>query len=171
MIHGYKKYGMSLLLLIMLTGVGNYAYTDSMTPSLKDRVQRLEDIESIRTLLVEYGRDLDKRDLVAYSHLFADDGIWEGGMGKAQSPKAIEKLVRDGFSKLPPRHNDFHLMTSMDIKITGPHSATAWSRWTYVVQGEDGKPTPLLAGHYEDTLTKVNGAWKFQHRHAYTDVK
>lgn len=167
----YVKYGLSLLTLLLLAGVGNHAYTASKVPSLKARVQRLEDIENIRTLLVEYGRNLDKRDLVTYSNLFAKDGIWEGGMGKAQSPEAIEKLVRDGFAKLPTRHNDYHIMSSMDIKITGPGSATAWSRWTYMVQGDDGKPTPLLAGHYEDVLTKVDGVWKFKHRHTFTDVK
>jgi len=167
----YKKYGFCLALAVILAGIGNYAYTDILAPTLEARVQRLEDIENIRALLVEYGRDLDKRDLVAYSHLFAKDGIWEGGMGKAQSPAGIERLVRGGFAKLPPRHNDFHIMSSMDIRITGPDSAVAWSRWTYVVQGKDGKPTPFLAGHYEDVLTKVDGVWKFQHRHAFDDVK
>jgi len=167
----YGKHGLALLLAVIFAGAGNIAYTASSDPSIEARVQRLEDIENIRALLVEYGRDLDKRDLVAYSHLFAKDGIWEGGMGKAQSPAGIEKLVRDGFAKLPPRHNDFHIMSSMDIRITGPDSAVAWSRWTYVVQGKDGKPTPFLAGHYEDVLTKVDGVWKFQHRHAFDDVK
>ena len=101
-----------------------------MTDSLQDKIQRLEDIENIRSLLVEYGQLLDKRELGAYSRLFANDGIWEGGMGKAQTPEGIEKLVRDGFAKLPPRENDYHLMSSVDIKITGSDSATAWQRET-----------------------------------------
>lgn len=144
---------------------------NNMTDSLQEKVQRLEDIESIRSLLVEYGVLLDKRDLGAYSRLFVDDGIWEGGMGKAQTPEGIEKLVRDGFAKLPPRENDYHLMSSVDIRITGPDSATAWSRWTYMIQGDDGRPTPLLAGHYEDVLAKVDGKWKFQYRLAAIDVR
>jgi len=142
-----------------------------MTDSLQDKIQRLEDIENIRSLLVEYGQLLDKRELGAYSRLFTDDGIWEGGMGKAQTPKAIEKLVRDGFARLLPREHDYHLMSSMDIKITGSDSATAWSRWTYMIRSEDGRPMPLLAGHYEDVLTKVNGVWKFRYRLAATDVQ
>jgi len=142
-----------------------------MTDSLQDKVQRLEDIENIRSLLVEYGQLLDKRDLGAYSRLFTDDGIWEGGMGKAQTPEGIEKVVRDGFSKLPPRENDYHLMSSVDIRVTGSDSATAWSRWTYMIQGEDGRPTPLLAGHYDDVLAKVNGVWKFKYRNAVIDVR
>jgi hypothetical protein len=37
-------------------------------------IQRLGDIEEIRTLLLNYGRLLDDRKLVDYSQLFARDG-------------------------------------------------------------------------------------------------
>ena len=52
------------------------------TASLAARLQRLEDTEEIRTLLLDYGRLLDLRDLAGYSRLFAKDGecrrIWIG---------------------------------------------------------------------------------------------
>jgi hypothetical protein len=52
--------------------------------SLAARVQRLEDQEEIRMLLVDYGRSLDARDFVKYSSLFAKDGEWSGGFGTAK---------------------------------------------------------------------------------------
>ena len=45
------------------------------------RIKRLEDIQEIQTLLLNYGRNLDARDFKAYSLLFARDGVWQGGMG------------------------------------------------------------------------------------------
>jgi hypothetical protein len=47
--------------------------------SLAARVQRLEDQEEIRMLLVDYGRSLDARDFAKYASLFAKDGEWSGG--------------------------------------------------------------------------------------------
>ena len=47
--------------------------------SLAARLQRLEDIEEIRTVLLNYGRFLDARDFAAYSRLFAKDGEWVAG--------------------------------------------------------------------------------------------
>ena len=44
--------------------------------ALSARMQRLEDMEEIRTVLLNYGRYLDARDFGAYSRLFAKDGEW-----------------------------------------------------------------------------------------------
>ena len=65
--------------------------------SLLARVQRIEDADEIRTLLLDYGRFLDARDFAAYSRLFTKDGEWVGGMGTVQGPAAIQALM-------PPRY-------------------------------------------------------------------
>ena len=65
--------------------------------------------------------------------------------------------------------HSFRIMSSMDIQVDGD-TATAWSHWTWVIAGGDGKPHTELAGHYEDTLVRVNGEWKFKSRHAFTEV-
>ena len=49
--------------------------------SLAARLQRLEDVEEIQALLLDYGRLLDSRDLPGYSRLFAKEGEWVGGFG------------------------------------------------------------------------------------------
>lgn len=58
-------------------------------PSISSRVERLEDIEEIRTVLTDYGRFLDARDFAAYARLFAKDGEWVGGFGTVKGPAAI----------------------------------------------------------------------------------
>ena len=79
----------SLLLLLALLPLA--AQQDNK--SLAARVQRLEDIEEIRTVLLDYGRFLDSRDFAAYSRLFAKDGEWVGGFGTVQGPAAIQAFM------------------------------------------------------------------------------
>ena len=135
------------------------------------RLRKLEAVEAIRTLLVRYGRELDKRDFAAYGALFAQDGSWKGGMGTATGPDEIAKMVAAGFGRMEPSlyTSSNHVMSSFDINVAGD-TATAWSRWTWVVVGADGKPRPERAGHYEDTLIRERGEWKFKSRQAFTEI-
>lgn len=152
-------------------GIGSLAYTADNAAPLKMRLQQLEDREAIRALLVEYGRALDKRDFPAYGALFARDGSWKGGMGTATSPDAIAKMVEAGFGRMSPSlyESSNHVMTSFDVDVSGD-GATAWSRWLWVVVGADGKPQVERAGHYEDTLVREDGQWKFKSRQAFTEI-
>jgi hypothetical protein len=62
---------------VFVSGATVSAQTQSKAPkgaSVEARLQRLEDMEEIRLLLLDYGRLLDARDLAAYSRLFAKYG-------------------------------------------------------------------------------------------------
>jgi hypothetical protein len=135
------------------------------------RTRKLEDVAAIQSLLVHYGRELDKRDFKAYGALFAQDGSWKGGMGTATGPDAIAKMVAAGFERMAPSlyEKSFHSMTSFDVAVSGD-TATAWSRWTWFVVGADGRPRPERAGHYEDTFVRERGEWKFKSRQAFTEI-
>jgi hypothetical protein len=152
----------------VLAGV---ARTASTSGSTEQRLRKLEDTEAIRELLIAYGRALDKRDFKGYGQLFAQQGSWKGGMGAATGPANIAKMVQDGFSKMPPAlyENSNHVMTSLAIEVNGDE-AQAWSRWLWVVHGADNKPRLERGGHYEDTLVRENGQWKFKHREAFTEI-
>jgi len=136
--------------------------------SVSARVQRLEDIEEIRTLLLNYGRFLDARDFGAYSRLFAKDGEWVGGFGSVQGPPAIQVLMEKNIPG-PNRGNTYHVLTNFIIDVQG-NTATAWSRWAFVTPGADGKPVIAQGGHYDDTLIRENGRWKFKRRVAANDI-
>jgi len=137
--------------------------------SIATRLQRLEDIEEIRTLLLDYGRFLDARDLPAYSRLFAKDGEWVGGFGSAQGPAGILAFMEKNLGTGPNRNNSFHILSNFEIDVKGD-AATAWSRWTFVVPGADGKPVISQSGRYDDTLIRENGRWKFKRRVASNDI-
>jgi ketosteroid isomerase-like protein len=135
------------------------------------RLRTTQDVQAIESLLVHYGRELDKRDYKAYGALFAQDGTWKGGMGFATGPEAIGKMVAAGFEKMSPSlyEKSYHSMTSFDVQVNGD-AATAWSRWTWIVVGADGRPRLERAGHYEDTLVRERGEWKFKSRQAFTEI-
>ena len=151
--------------------LGSVAHRATGADTADARVRKLEDVEAIQSLLVHYGRELDKRDFKAYGALFAQDGSWKGGMGSATGPDAIAKMVAAGFDRMDPAlyKNSYHAMTSFDVEVSGD-TATAWSRWTWIVVGADGKPRPERAGYYEDTLVREHGAWKFKSRQAFTEI-
>lgn len=139
--------------------------------STATRIQRLEDIEEIRTLLTDYGRYLDAHDLVAYSHLFAADGEWVGGFGTGKGPAGIQALMEKnlGVAMKAKPGSTYHLLTNFLITVQGD-TATAWSRWNFVVTSADNRPSILYGGHYDDTLVRENGRWKFERRAAVTDI-
>jgi hypothetical protein len=139
--------------------------------SLEQRLQKLEDIEEIRTLMIAYGRALDKRDFAAYGALFAREGSWKGGMGGATGPENIASMVEAGFARMDPKMytDSNHVMTSMDIHVDGD-SATAWSRWLWVIPGDDDRPLVQRGGYYEDVFIREDGHWKFKLRQAVTEI-
>ena len=137
-------------------------------PSIASRLQRLEDIEEIRTVLQNYGRFLDARDFGAYSRLFAKDGEWAGGFGTVKGPAAIQAFMEKNIAG-PNEGNTYHILSNFEIEVHGD-TATAWSRWAYITPGTDGKPVIAQGGRYDDTLVRENGAWKFKRRVASNDI-
>jgi SnoaL-like protein len=138
------------------------------TQSLSSRIQRLEDTEEIRTLLLNYGRYLDARDFAAYSLLFAKDGEWAGGFGSVKGPAAIRAFMEKNIPGPNQAHN-YHVLTNFVIDVHGD-TATAWSRWTFVVPGPDKRPVMAQGGRYDDSLVREHGHWKFKRRVAGNDI-
>jgi uncharacterized protein (TIGR02246 family) len=142
------------------------------TPAARDantRLQQLEDKEEIRTLLLDYGRFLDLRDLAAYSRLFAKDGEWVGGFGSVRGPQEILAFMQKNLGTGPNRGNTFHILSNFEI-VVDRDTATAWSRWTFITPGADGKPVLSQAGRYDDVLVREDGHWKFKRRVASNDI-
>jgi hypothetical protein len=133
------------------------------------RLRGLEDREGIRRLLTDYGRFLDQRNFAAFSQLFAErEGEWIGGMGKAKGSQAIRKLMEDSIGTRSDNSN-FHLFTNESIDLNGDR-ATAYTKWMFVVRGDANRPQPVYLGHYEDSLIRENGKWKFLRRIVHSDI-
>jgi ketosteroid isomerase-like protein len=135
------------------------------------RLQQLEDVEAIRQLLNAYGRTLDARDFRAYAELFAENGVWIGGFGSVQGRAAIqaemEKQIGTGLQR--PGSSNHHIFMNESIEVYGD-TATALSKWLFLITGEGNRPVPVYLGHYADQLVKVQGVWKFKRRVVYADI-
>lgn len=142
-----------------------------LVSDLEKRVQRIEDHQAVLDVLVRYGRLLDEKDLVGYSNLFADDGVWEGGIGSATGPEGIQEMLETVFGRVEPGQYgaDYHIMSDFEIDVNGD-TAVSWSRWTWIIESEEGKPIGQRSGHYEDELVKLNGEWKFKYRLTVTEL-
>src|SRR5688572_4717483 len=149
-----------------------YAAAQSARPadaaSLAARLMKFEDKEEIQNLLLDYGRHLDSRDFGAYSRLFAKDGEWSGGLGSVSGPANIQAFMEKSIGTGPNRSKNYHLLSNFVITVNGD-TATAWSRWAFVVPGERGAVISQ-AGRYDDTLVREDGRWKFKRRAASNDT-
>jgi ketosteroid isomerase-like protein len=144
----------------------------------EQRLRRLEDLEQIRQLFVEYSRVLDKQDFAAYGALFAADGEFiatpQEGLQQARGPAAIQALVEAMPGSLlgSAPGDDFHVVINplIELDADDPDRARAEVTWLYVVKGEDGLPSPAKLGHYDDKLVREDGRWRFLRREAPTDI-
>ena len=155
--------------ILMLAACALLTPAAAQSASLAARIQKLEDVEEIRTLLTDYGRLLDARDLVSYSKLFAKDGEWVGGFGSAKGPEGILAFMQKNLGTAPNRANNYHILSNFEIEVQGD-TATAWSRWAFIVPAADGKPSLAQGGRYQDKLVREDGRWKFQRREAFNDL-
>ena len=135
---------------------------------LAARIQRIEDTQEIERLLLNYGRHLDARDFKAYSLLFAKDGVWSGGMGTIQGPAAIQTFMEKAIPGPNAVHN-YHVLSNFVIDVKGD-TATAWSRWQFMVPGPNNTAVAAQSGRYDDTLVREDGRWKFKRRAASNDI-
>lgn len=136
--------------------------------ALAARIQRIEDTQDIERLLLNYGRHLDARDFTAYSLLFAKDGVWSGGMGTIQGPPAIQAFMEKAIPGPNAVHN-YHVLSNFMIDVNGD-TATAWSRWMFIVPGPNNTAVAAQSGRYDDTLVREDGRWKFKRRVASNDI-
>ena len=157
--------------MVLLTGVSVMTPalaqpTQAQFDALSARVQEVRDRLEIQQLIVEYGHLLDTHDLIGYSNLFAQDGEWIGGFGRAKGPKAILALMNKYIGTAPYDPNNvkgFHLLTNIVIHLDG-NRATVWSRIVYMVRNKDNRPEPAMGGHYDDVVVREEGRWKFLRR-------
>jgi uncharacterized protein (TIGR02246 family) len=141
-----------------------WSSSDPMPSPLEWRVQRNEDVQAIERLLLEYGRTLDARDFAAYTRLFAKDGEWQGALGTFRGPATIQAEMEKIFARASdiPKGSNFHVMSNFIIDVRGDR-ATADSLFVFYTM-DGARPTPAVAGRYQDVLVREDGQWRFLRR-------
>jgi uncharacterized protein (TIGR02246 family) len=136
--------------------------------ALAARLQRLEDLQEIHQLFVDYGRHLDSGALDAYADLFADDGeLLLGPVARARGRDEIKAVMAKALAA--SNGNSFHIISSPAVVLDGDR-ATSEVMWTVVERDADGKPSLGMIGRHVDDLVRERGRWRFQRRKGYVDI-
>jgi len=139
------------------------------SPTIEQRLQRVEDQLAIGRVLVDYSARQDARDYAGYVALFAKNGEWVSGKNVYRGRESILKMLLDLYGSPPPGYvnaDSYHIATNFQIDVEGDR-ATARSRHLLVMRGPKGEPTPALAGRYEDELIREDGQWRILRRVDY----
>lgn len=150
----------------------NLILADDERGDLDARLGRIEDELAVRRVLHDYGYHLDNGDWASYASLFAEKGRWEGGLGAAVGPEAIERMLEESLGssrESSELHETLHLMTNprIDIDADGVSSV---SKYTFVVTGGDESPELRIHAHYRDRLVEEDGEWKILERNVHHDI-
>ncbi len=145
-----------------------------MEQPFEARLARLEDLEEIRRLLLDYRRHLDGKDIRAYANLFAAEGEFIAGPAgeiRAKGPQGIFDLVEGmrGTLLTDAGGDDLHVAVNEVIELDGDR-AHVTSTWVYLIRGDGDVPEVSKIGHYDDVMTREDGRWKFLRRSAPMDI-
>jgi uncharacterized protein (TIGR02246 family) len=115
--------------------------------------------EAIATLLAEYCHLCDDGDFEGLADRFTDDGTFVFGDRTMTGRNA---LIRWFERTQSPERRGKHLTSNVAVTIDGDR-ATVVSDYVFLTK-VDGRPTPLIAGRYDDDLVRVDGRWRFRQR-------
>ena len=139
-----------------------------MSPTLEERLQRLEDILAIQQLFIDYGLALDAGDLDQYAQLFAKQGTVNlGPIGCATGRDEIRALMAQTLEGLVG--SSFHIVSSPQINFHG-ETATSQVMWTVIHRDKNGQPQVTMIGKHHDELIREDGEWKIQTRKGTVDI-
>jgi len=135
---------------------------------LAARLQRLEDLEAIRQLFIDYGYYLDHGMFEEYGQLFASDGeVLLGPIGRAKGPEAITALMTKTLGGR--QGNSYHVICNPVIHLDGDRATTDVT-WVVVTRSESGAATVSMLGRHKDVVVREGGRWKFQRREGHVDI-
>lgn len=136
--------------------------------ALTARLQRLEDLQEIRQLFVDYGHYLDRKDFASFATLFAREGeVLLGAMARAKGPEAIRAAMESALGgRAEP---SFHVIGNPIIELDGD-TAKSETPWVVVRQDADGKPVVPSIGRHKDVLIREDGRWRILRRAGYVDI-
>ncbi len=128
------------------------------------RVAALAEREAIDQLVAgDYPRALDAGNWDAYAATYTEDGelVLLGKSSKGRD------AIKSFLASQPAGARVIHVISNLSYKITGD-TAIGGAYWQDI-GNVNGAPGVVVAGHYDDSLRKVNGAWYFTKRSIVID--
>lgn len=132
------------------------------------RLHRLEDLEEIRRLYVDYGRHLDAGDAGGYASLFARDAkVRLGPVLRADGRAEIERAATDMLRRVREAGRSVHIIGTPAVEL---HGDTATGECVWAAVSEHDGATRVIVGRHLDELVREDGRWRFLVRRGVIDV-
>jgi hypothetical protein len=137
-----------------------------------------EDRAAILQLEAEYLMALDWGDAETYAALFAPEGRLDWAGGSAIGPEAIYHEMaayKETVAKIYGTDSEGqplalrHFITNQAIYVHGETARGVVYWFEMANNGPGDAPRIGSYGHYEDTMRKVDGAWKFVSRTIFNE--
>jgi SnoaL-like domain len=130
---------------------------------LAAKVQRLSDLEEIKTLRAQYSYVANIIDGVAggpdaFAALFAEDGTVDFGAGEARGRAAIAQMIRDMSTQWQAV---MHYMLNEVIELEGDRAnGKVTGLFAFTTKT---RPAPIwMSNIYTDTYVRTKQGWRFQ---------
>lgn len=133
----------------------------------------MDDATEIANLLYAYADRIDHGDYAGVGALFADGAISTPGGedGETRGAAAVEAMYTQWTKRFPdtgtPKTK--HVTTNLIIEVDGD-TATCRSYFCVHQRTDAIALQPIIAGRYHDRFEKVDGRWRFTHRHIMSDL-
>lgn len=135
---------------------------------LESRLRRLEDIQEIQQLFIDYGLHLDVGDFDAYAELFTTDAVLRlGPVARADGRDEIKRVMSEALAG--QAGSSYHIISSPQVTLHGD-TATSQVMWTVVHRQPDGQPRLTMMGRHVDELRRENGRWRIARRKGFVDI-
>ncbi len=135
-----------------------------MTLALEQRLQRLEDLEEIRTLQANYGQSVDKgwngkeMDTDKVPEIFSEDAIWENP--KMNIHLNGHQQITEFFTAINADNSFFmHSFTNPRIEVDGDSAKAKWVLFSPMKP--DGHLVCMLADYDMEYVRTAEG-WRIQ---------
>lgn len=123
--------------------------------SLEQKIEELEALEAIRTLMAKYCHGIDKHDPETFMSIWAEDSEYNLPRGEGKGIDGVRALVEKVWTQVPQCH---HHITNPVIDVDGD-AAVAKTDVFYFRQTDDDLYC-LLSGGYDFRFVKEAGQWK-----------
>lgn len=130
-------------------------------PTLEERIQVLEDRESIREVIANYCRGVDQRDEALFLSIWTEDAGYLIGepLGDHHGLAAIKDILHAIWEAFPETH---HFTTNAVIEVDGD-TARCTSDVDCTATDAAGRAM-LIAATYYDDLVRQYGEWRIKQR-------
>ncbi|HEX6312499.1 MAG TPA: nuclear transport factor 2 family protein [Acidimicrobiia bacterium] len=128
---------------------------------------------AVPKLIALYAERIDAGDFSGVAELFAHARVTAQGVDTVHYGTDEVRAMYEGWTRV---HDDGtprtkHVTTNLVVEVDeDAGTATCRSYFTVLQQTDALALQPIIAGRYHDSFERVDGTWRFAHRHMITDL-